>query len=218
MTGKPAARLGDTVQHPMPPVLTRGPGSQNVYIGGKPAWRGLPAMQAQIIKDAKQAGDKVVKAAEKATDKATPPPVKVIAYAAEQGEKGGIESSIGGLITSTAASAAPPAIVDIHACVTPSRVVPHGPGVVIDGSNTVLINGLPACFVGNTILEPLGEPNKITGGCQTVLIGTGPAVAVSVDTSKLTDSIQKEAEQAGKKAEAEAKLKQQQENAPKGPF
>ena len=218
MTGKPAARLEDSVQHPMPPVLTGGPGSLNVYIGGKPAWRGLPAMQAEIIKAAKQVGDQVVKAAEKATDEADFPPAKVIAFAAEQGIKGGIEASIGGLIMSTAASAAPPATVDIHACVTPSRVVPHGPGVVIDGSNTVLTNGLPACFVGNTILEPLGVPNKIIRGCQTVLIGTGPAVAVSVDTSKLTNSIQKEAEQAGKKAGAEAELKQQQENAAKGPL
>lgn len=205
MTGKPAARLGDTVQHLMPPVLTRGPGSLNVYIGGKPAWRGLPAMQAEIIKAAKQVGDQVVKAAEQATDKATLPPIEAIAYAGEQAIKGSIQGSIGGLITSNAASAAPPAIVDMHACFTPCRVVPHGQGVVIDGSNTVLINGLPACFVGNTILEPLGQPNKITGGCQTVLIGTGPAIAVSVDISNITDSIEKEAVKAGTKAEENAK-------------
>ena len=60
---------------------------------------------------------------------------------------------------------------DIHACTVPSPVPPHGPGVVIDGSKTVAINSLPAARQGDTILEPLGPPNKITGGCPTVMIG-----------------------------------------------
>jgi hypothetical protein len=34
----------------------------------------------------------------------------------------------------------------------------------------VLINNLPACFVGNTILEAVGPPNKIAMGCPTVQI------------------------------------------------
>lgn len=44
-----------------------------------------------------------------------------------------------------------------------------GPGVVIDGSATVKINGLPACRSGDTILS-LGVDNKIINGCQTVII------------------------------------------------
>jgi uncharacterized Zn-binding protein involved in type VI secretion len=49
--------------------------------------------------------------------------------------------------------------------------MPHGPGVVIDGSMTVLINGLAASRMGDTILEALGPPNKIVMGLPTVLIG-----------------------------------------------
>lgn len=97
---KPAARVGDEVEHRLPPILVGGPGSPNVFIGGLPAWRGNK---------------------------------------------------------------------DIHQCVTPPL---HGPGMVIDGSSKVLINGLPACRVGDTIMEACGLPNKITGGCPTVLIGS----------------------------------------------
>lgn len=98
--GRPAARITDGVAHPLPPVLTGGPGSPNVLIGGLPAWRGR---------------------------------------------------------------------VDIHQCVTPAPI--HDPGVVIDGSSTVLINGLPACRMGDTIIEASGAANKIVGGCPTVEIG-----------------------------------------------
>ena len=38
----PAARITDNVAHPLPPVLTPGPGSPTVLIGFLPAWRGLP--------------------------------------------------------------------------------------------------------------------------------------------------------------------------------
>ena len=60
---------------------------------------------------------------------------------------------------------------DIHICATPLPLPPHGPGVVIDGSQTVLINGLPACRMGDTIIEAVGPPNKIVMGLPTVLIG-----------------------------------------------
>jgi uncharacterized Zn-binding protein involved in type VI secretion len=43
--------------------------------------------------------------------------------------------------------------------------------VVIDGSATVLINNMPACRMGDTILEPLGPPNKIVKGEMTVIVG-----------------------------------------------
>jgi uncharacterized Zn-binding protein involved in type VI secretion len=60
---------------------------------------------------------------------------------------------------------------DTHMCATPLPVPPHGPGVVIDGSKTVVINNLPACRVGDTILEAIGPPNKIAMGEMTVVIG-----------------------------------------------
>ncbi|MEH2300418.1 MAG: PAAR domain-containing protein [Nostoc sp.] len=73
---------------------------------------------------------------------------------------------------STTIRSAAAAGADIHNCATPSPVPPHGPGVVIDGSKTVLINNLPACRMGDTIIEALGPlPNKITRGNPTVLIG-----------------------------------------------
>ena len=62
---------------------------------------------------------------------------------------------------------------DIHVCATPLPIPPHGPGVVIDGSQTVLINNLPACRMGDTIVEAVGPPNKIVMGMPTVLIGDG---------------------------------------------
>ena len=60
---------------------------------------------------------------------------------------------------------------DIHVCATPLPLPPHGPGVVVDGSPTVLINGLPACRQGDTIIEAVGPPNKIAMGLPTVIIG-----------------------------------------------
>lgn len=67
--------------------------------------------------------------------------------------------------------ASPPG-ASIHACATPYPPIPHGPGVVVDGSGKVLINNLPACFQGNTIVEALGPANQISMGCPQVLIGT----------------------------------------------
>ena len=60
---------------------------------------------------------------------------------------------------------------DTHNYMTPSPVPPHGPGVVIDGSATVLINNMPACRMGDSLLEAIGPPNKIAKGDATVLIG-----------------------------------------------
>lgn len=161
----PAARITDMVLHPLPPVLTPGPGSLNVLIGFLPAWRGIPAAAAAALQAAKQASDAVIQAAEAATLAAAGTPGAPAAYAAEQATKASVLASMSSMISSAAAGA------DIHMCVVPLPVPPHGPGVVIDGSKTVLINHLPACRVGDTILEALGPPNKIAMGCFTVIIG-----------------------------------------------
>ena len=79
--------------------------------------------------------------------------------------KAGAAAAMGSAITSAAGGA------DIHACSTPLPIPPHGPGVVIDGSQTVLINNLPACRMGDTVLEAVGPPNKIVSGEMTVVIG-----------------------------------------------
>jgi uncharacterized Zn-binding protein involved in type VI secretion len=160
-----AARVTDAVAHPLPPVLTGGPCSPNVIIGGLPAWRGVPAANAATIQAAKQTSDNIIKVAEAATLAAAGTPGLPAAKAAEETAKTTAAATIGTTIASSAGGA------DIHNCATPLPLPPHGPGVVIDASQTVLINGLPAARMGDTIIEAVGPPNKIVGGCTTVVIG-----------------------------------------------
>ncbi len=165
MPGKPAARVTDNVAHPAPPVLGPGPGSPNVFIGKLPAWRGVPAAAAAALQAAKQASDAMITAAEAATVAAAGTPGAPAAKAAEEATKAAAAAQMGSMITSIAGGA------DIHTCATPLPIPPHGPGVVIDGSQTVLINGLQASRLGDTVLEAVGPPNKIVKGEMTVLIG-----------------------------------------------
>jgi uncharacterized Zn-binding protein involved in type VI secretion len=137
----------------------------DVIIGFLPAWRGIPAAAAAGLQAAKAASDATIQAAEAATVAAAGTPGAPAAYAAEQTAKSAALAALSGTISSLAGMS------DIHACMTPSPVPPHGPGVVIDGSATVLINNMPACRMGDTILEPLGPPNKIMKGETTVIIG-----------------------------------------------
>jgi len=162
--GKPAARLTDSVSHATPPILTGGPGSLNVLIGNLPAWRGVPKAAASSLKSTKKGFDTAIKVAENVA-KATPPPGKAAAEAAAEATKATAAATMSSLIASTSMGA------DIHVCAVLLPVPPHGPGVVIDGSSSVLINGLPACFQGNSILEAVGPMNKITKGCTSVQIG-----------------------------------------------
>lgn len=164
----PAARIMDPVLHPLPPVLQPGPGSMNVIIGGMLAWRGVPAAAAAAIQAAKAVSDAALQVAQAATVAAAGTPGAPAAIAAEETAKNTAAASMGSMITGAAAGA------DIHICLTPLGPLPvptHGPGVVIDGSQTVLINNLPACRMGDTLLEALGPPNKIAMGLPTVIIG-----------------------------------------------
>ena len=160
----PAARITDNVMHPLPPVLTPGPGSMNVLIGILPAWRGIPAAAAAALQAAKQSADIAIQTAVAATLAAAGTPGAPAAYAAEQAAKTAALSAMQRDNQRLAGR-------DIHTCATPSPVPPHGPGVVIDGSQTVLINNIPACRMGDTIIEALGPPNKIVKGEMTVIIG-----------------------------------------------
>lgn len=160
----PAARITDNVSHPLPPMLLPGPGSFNVLIGFLPAWRGMPLKAAAGLQAAQKAADTAIKAAEQAT-KAAVGPAAPVALAAEQTLKGSFLASMSAMVNSMSAGA------DIHMCAVPTPVPPHGPGVVIDGSATVMINNLPACRQGDTVLEAIGGPNKIAKGESTVIIG-----------------------------------------------
>lgn len=162
----PAARSNiDTVAHPLPPILTPGPGSMNTIIGFMPAWRGIPLAAVAALQAAKTAADTAIKAAEAATAAAAGTPGAPAAYAAEQAAKGAALSAMSSAISGASAGA------DIHMCATPSPVPPHGPGVDITGSATVMINFLPAGRMGDTLLEAIGPPNSITKGEPTVIIG-----------------------------------------------
>ncbi len=78
---------------------------------------------------------------------------------------------------SAAAAAAGAALAaagsSMHMCslTTPPVPIPHGPGFVIDGSKTVMINFLPASRQGDTVMEIIGGPDKIAKGETTVIIG-----------------------------------------------
>jgi uncharacterized Zn-binding protein involved in type VI secretion len=174
----PAARILDPVIHPLPPVLQPGPGSLNVLIGFKPAWRAIPAAAAAGLQAAKAASDATVQAAQAASTAAMGTPGAPAAKLAEEAAKAAALSAMSSAITAASGGA------DIHLCVTPLPVPPHGPGVVIDGSPTVLINNLPASRMGDTILEALGPMNKIAMGEPTVIIGQaatglGPSAGLS---------------------------------------
>jgi uncharacterized Zn-binding protein involved in type VI secretion len=106
-----------------------------------------------------------IRAAEAATAAAAGTPGAPAAKANEEALKAAEAATMASLITSSAGGA------DIHQCLTPLPIPPHGPGVVINGSKTVTINGLPACRMGDTLLEAIGPSNTITGGEMTVLIG-----------------------------------------------
>ncbi|HET9902738.1 MAG TPA: hypothetical protein VFQ27_03445 [Xanthobacteraceae bacterium] len=170
--GRPAARISDPTMHMMTP-LSPGPGSHNVLIGNLRAWRGLPAAAGAALQAAKQTSDMAVQAAEAATLAAAGTPGAPAAYAAEQTTKTTAAATMAATMNGLAAGSVTPGggMPDMHICPMPSPVPPHGPGYVIDGSQTVLVNGLPLCRQGDTILEALGPPNKIAMGLFSVLIG-----------------------------------------------
>jgi len=130
----------------------------------------IPSTRARGRKPcfSKATSDATIKVAEAATLAAAGTPGAPAAKAAEETVKATAASTMGSMITGVAGGA------DIHACATPLPLPPHGPGVVIDGSLTVLINGLPACRQGDTIIEAVGPPDKIALGCPTVIIGDVP--------------------------------------------
>lgn len=151
--------------HPFPPILQPGPGSVTVFVGGFPAWRGMPAAAVKGLQAMKKASEIRIKAAEVSAAAAMGTPGAPAAKTAEQALKG-VEAAAMSLSISSCSGGA-----DMHACTTPLIAPPHGPGIVITGSTTVFINGLPAARSGDTVLEAIGPPNKIAKGLPTVTIG-----------------------------------------------
>jgi uncharacterized Zn-binding protein involved in type VI secretion len=167
--------------HPLPPVLTGGPPAMTVLIGGQPAWKGIPLAAAPGIMATNtsteatlQALETTAKIAEAAALAAAGTPAAPAAIAAAtaarlaaETAKAASAAANGAAITAAAATGG-----SVHACALPWPLPPHGPGVVIDGSPTVMIENSPACRLGDTIIEAIGPPNKITMGCPTVIIGS----------------------------------------------
>lgn len=161
----PAARVTDTVAHPLPPILTPGPGSFNVIVGFLPQWRGIPLAAVAALQSAKAIADTAINTATAATVAASGTPGAPAAKAAEEATKASAAASMGSAVMGASGGA------DIHTCTTPLPVPPHGPGVDITGSATVMVNFLPAGRMGDTILEAIGPPNTITKGQMNVIIG-----------------------------------------------
>jgi uncharacterized Zn-binding protein involved in type VI secretion len=176
-----AARVLDPVLHVVPGVLQMGPGSKDVLIGGRPAWRGIPLAAAAGLQAAKSASDARLAVAKAATVAAAGTPGAPAAKAAEEALKVAEAAAMGATIASAAGGA------DLHTCVSAVPLPippPHGVGVVIDGSPTVVINGLPACRVADTILEAFGPPDKIMMGQFNVIIGQyGPGMLALLDAA-----------------------------------
>ena len=77
-------------------------------------------------------------------------------------------------ISATAATAVFSAVgglADTHICPIPCPVPPHGPGMVVKGSASVLINNLPAARKDDKVMEACGGADPIAMGCTSVLIG-----------------------------------------------
>lgn len=79
----------------------------------------------------------------------------------------------------------PPAarVNDFHACPMVTAQVPHVGGPVIGpGVTTVLIGGMPAAVVGDS-LTCSGPPDSVIKGSATVMIGGMPAARVGDSTA-----------------------------------
>ena len=127
---RPAARITDAVAHPLPPVLTGGPGSPNVLIGNLPAWRGIPLASAGAILSAKAVSETGIKTAEAATIAAAGTPGLPAAKMAQETTKA-TAAAMSSTIVGRAGGA------DIHNCATPLPLPPDGSGVVIGDILTI---------------------------------------------------------------------------------
>lgn len=150
MPGPPAARLGDATAHGDP--LKPGPCSPDVLIGGQKAWRALdPSMAQELLNQAKKAAKSAAAAGSALTEADRAKHLKDLADVAQK---------MASIMAST----------DQHACTVVKLLIPDGNGVVTKGSSSVMINGLPACRVGDPIQE-ITSINAITAGAPNVFIG-----------------------------------------------
>ena len=174
MVPRPAARITDLTLHLLPGMLTPGPPSANVMIGGLFAWKGAPGGAGASLKDDKIASQKrILKATAACALAGNTPQAKAALEALKIKEAAEMQKKIMDAASSGAS---------INACISVVPVpvgVPHGPGLVINGSPTVLINNLPACRLGDEILESFGPKDFIIWGQLNVLIGNRPMLTLA---------------------------------------
>jgi uncharacterized Zn-binding protein involved in type VI secretion len=133
-----------------------------VFIGGKPAWRGLgPAGVAAIAAAVSNALSTIMQAQAAATAAQGTPAgpaaqANLVKTCAEQ------VAGVASQMLNTGA--------DNMACTIVKVVIPDGPGLVTTPSQTVMIGGFPAARVGDTIQE-VTAVNSVAVGCPTVIIG-----------------------------------------------
>lgn len=160
--GAPAARIGDATAHGSP--LFPGPPSSTVFIGGQLAWLGMTAaaaaaLAATIAAGVKDVADKTAKAAAAAA---------LGPIASAKAQKDLVEAQKDAIDKASAAMTGGGASINI--CPVLTVLIPHVMGVVTSPSKTVIINGMGACRVGDTITE-VTAVNAIAQGCPKVLIG-----------------------------------------------
>jgi hypothetical protein len=166
MPGKPAARIADPVAHLLPPVLMGGPTALNVLVGGLPAWRAIPTAAVAALQSTQKTIDTALRIAENVAVAAAPTPGGPAARLAAEAAKAAAAAAFSSSIVSAAAGS------DVHCCLTPWPLPPHGAGVDIDGSPTVMVTGRhKIARQGDQILEAIGGMSSIVGGCPTVLVG-----------------------------------------------
>jgi uncharacterized Zn-binding protein involved in type VI secretion len=131
-------------------------------IGGQPAWRGMTAAGAAALAATVAGAAAAIAQAQAAATAAAGTPGGPAAQATLA--KTAIEQ-VANVANAMAGSGA-----DTLACPIVKVVIPDGSGVVMTGSQTVLINKFPACRVGDVIQEATA-PSTVAAGCPTVMIG-----------------------------------------------
>jgi uncharacterized Zn-binding protein involved in type VI secretion len=131
-------------------------------IGGMPAWRGLSPAGAAVVAAAVAAAMSAIAQAQAVATAAAGSPAGPAAQA--NLAKTAIEqvANVANAMTGSGA--------DTLACPIMKVVIPDGTGVVMNGSQTVLINKFPACRVGDMVQEATAV-SSIAMGCMTVMIG-----------------------------------------------
>lgn len=187
----PAARIMDPVSHPLPPILTGGPCSPDVVIGGQPAWRAVPAALGAAIDGMSNAMKSFMD-----TPMMTPADAaaKIAQISAKMGEVAGKASAEGVASAAAASSSAMTAITTANTALSTAwgtaSVVPGGQpaanqaytlgikAAMATGASAVM-SAMAGMFDIHTCTTPTPipphGPGAVTKGAADVFINNLPA-------------------------------------------